>query len=117
MSEMAQTADHIIVLGRGRIIADAPVSDILAAATGTVVRVRTPQPEELARLIASADVTVTGEEPGLLKVVGLESPRIGEAAARAGIVLHELTPIGASLEEAYLALTHDDVEFRTEVTR
>ena len=117
MSEMAQTADHIIVLGRGRIIADAPVSDILAAATGTVVRVRTPQPEELARLIASADVTVTGEEPGLLKVVGLESPQIGEAAARAGIVLHELTPIGASLEEAYLALTHDDVEFRTEVAR
>jgi ABC-2 type transport system ATP-binding protein len=115
MSEMAQTADHIIVLGRGRIIADAPVSEILAAATGTVVRVRTPQPEELARLIASADVTVTGEAPGLLKVVGLESPQIGEAAARAGIVLHELTPVGASLEEAYLALTHDDVEFRTEV--
>jgi ABC-2 type transport system ATP-binding protein len=115
MSEMAQTADHIIVLGRGRIIADAPVSEILAAATGTVVRVRTPQPDELSRLITSADVTVTGEEPGLLKVVGLESPQIGEAAARAGIVLHELTPIGASLEEAYLALTHDDVEYRAEV--
>jgi ABC-2 type transport system ATP-binding protein len=115
MSEMAQTADHIIVLGRGRIIADAPVSEILAAATGTVVRVRTPEPEELSRIIASADVTVTIEEPGLLKVLGLEAPQIGDAAARAGIPLHELTPIGASLEEAYLALTHDDVEYRTEV--
>jgi ABC-2 type transport system ATP-binding protein len=115
MSEMAQTADHIIVLGRGRIIADAPVSEILAAATGTVVRVRTPEPEELSRIIASADVTVTIEEPGLLKVLGLAAPHIGEAAARAGIALHELTPVGASLEEAYLALTHDDVEYRTEV--
>jgi ABC-2 type transport system ATP-binding protein len=115
MSEMAQTADHIIVLGRGRIIADAPVSEILAAATGTVVRVRTPEPEELSRIIASADVTVTIEEPGLLKVLGLEAPQIGDAAARVGIPLHELTPIGASLEEAYLALTHDDVEYRTEV--
>jgi ABC-2 type transport system ATP-binding protein len=115
MSEMAQTADHIIVLGRGRIIADAPVSEILAAATGTVVRVRTPEPEELSRIIASADVTVTIEEPGLLTVLGLEAPQIGDAAARAGIPLHELTPIGASLEEAYLALTHDDVEYRTEV--
>ena len=117
MSEMAQTADHIIVLGRGRIIADAPVSEILAAATGTVVRVRTPRADDLARLIARADVTVTSEEPGLLQVVGLDSPQIGEAAAQAGIPLHELTPIGASLEEAYLALTHDDVEYRTEVAR
>ncbi|HEY9524373.1 MAG TPA: ATP-binding cassette domain-containing protein [Thermopolyspora sp.] len=113
MSEMAQTADHIIVLGRGRIIADAPVSEILAAATGTVVRVRTPQPDELARLIVSADVSVTIEEPGLLTVLGLAAPRIGDAASQAGIALHELTPVGASLEEAYLALTHDDVEYRT----
>ena len=116
MSEMAQTADHIIVLGRGRIIADAPVSEIIAAATGTVVRVRTPQPDELARLIVSADVSVTIEEPGLLTVLGLAAPRIGDAAAQAGIALHELTPVGASLEEAYLALTHDDVEYRTGAT-
>ncbi|HJX87267.1 MAG TPA: ATP-binding cassette domain-containing protein [Gemmatimonadales bacterium] len=116
MSEMAQTADHIIVLGRGRIIADAPVSEILAAATGTVVRVRTPQPDELARLIVSADVSVTIEEPGLLTVLGLAAPRIGDAASQAGIALHELTPVGASLEEAYLALTHDDVEYRTGAT-
>jgi ABC-2 type transport system ATP-binding protein len=117
MSEMAQTADHIIVLGRGRIIADAPVSEILAAATGTVVRVRTPQAQELTRLVAGADVTVTAEEEGLLQIVGLDAPQIGQAAAEAGIVLHELTPVSASLEEAYLELTHNDVEYKTEAPR
>jgi ABC-2 type transport system ATP-binding protein len=117
MSEMAQTADHIIVLGRGRIIADAPVGEILAAATGTVVRVRTPQAQDLMRLVASPDVTVTLEEADLLQIVGLDSPQVGEAAARAGVVLHELTPVGASLEEAYMALTQDDIEYKTEASR
>ena len=117
MSEMAQTADHIVVLGRGRIIADAPVADILAGATRTTVRVRTPQPQQLAQLVAGTDVTVTNTEANLLEISGLASAQIGEAAAQAGIVLHELTPVNASLEEAYLALTQDDVEYRTEVTR
>ncbi|MDN4615113.1 ATP-binding cassette domain-containing protein [Leifsonia sp. F6_8S_P_1B] len=117
MSEMAQTADHIIVLGRGRILADAPVGDILAGATRNAVRVRTPQPEVLANAIASADVTITGVEAQLLEVSGLTAAQVGEAAAHAGVVLHELTPISASLEEAYLELTHDEVEYRTEVTR
>jgi len=117
MSEMAQTADHILVLGRGRIIADASVGEILAAATGTVVRVRTPQAQDLMRLVANPDVTVTLEEADLLQIVGLESSRVGEAAASAGIVLHELTPVGASLEEAYMALTQDDIEYKTEATR
>jgi ABC-2 type transport system ATP-binding protein len=117
MSEMAQTADHIIVLGRGRIIADAPVSEILAAAKGTSVRVRTPQADDLARRIAGADVTVTSTDSDQLQVVGLASAQIGEAAAQAGIVLHELTPVGASLEDAYLELTQDDVEYHSEVSR
>ncbi len=117
MSEMAQTADHLIVLGRGRIIADAPVSEILAIATGTAVRVRTPQPTELANRIAGTDVTITNTERDLLSVVGLTSAQIGEAAASAGIVLHELTPLAASLEDAYLELTHDDVEYRSEASR
>jgi len=118
MSEMAQTADHIIVLGRGRIIADAPVGEILAAATGTAVRVRTPQAALLTERIVGPDVTVTaGAEPDVLDVSGLASAQIGEAAARAGVVLHELTPINASLEDAYLALTQDDVEYHSEVTR
>lgn len=117
MSEMAQTADHLIVLGRGRIIADAPVSEILALAKGTAVLVRTPQATELANRLASSDVTVTHSEHDLLSVVGLASAQIGEAAAHAGIVLHELTPMGASLEDAYLELTHDDVEYHSEVSR
>jgi ABC-2 type transport system ATP-binding protein len=117
MSEMAQTADHIIVLGRGRILADAPVQDILTGATRNAVRVRTPQPDLLANLVAGPDVTVTGMEAQLIEVGGLTAAQVGEAAAQAGIVLHELTPINASLEEAYLALTQDDVEYRTEISR
>ncbi len=117
MSEMAQTADHIIVLGRGRILADAPVDQILAGAARNAVRVRTPQAEELARAISSADVTVTGVEAQLIEVSGLTAAQVGEAAARTGIVLHELTPLSASLEEAYLELTHDEVEYRTEVDK
>ena len=120
MSEMAQTADHLIVLGRGRIIADAPVGEILALATGTAVRVRTPQATELATVLsmrlAGSDVTVTSAGNDLLTVVGLVSAQIGEAAAHAGIVLHELTPMAASLEDAYLELTHDDVEYHSEVS-
>jgi ABC-2 type transport system ATP-binding protein len=115
MSEMAQTADHIIVLGRGRILADAPVDEILAGATRNAVRVRTPQVDDLARAIASADVTVTGVEAQLVEISGLTAAQVGEAAARNGVVLHELTPLSASLEEAYLELTHDEVEYRTEV--
>src|SRR6478752_3730702 len=117
MSEMAQTADHIVVLGRGRVLADAPVDQILAGATRHAVRVRTPQPEQLARAVAGADVAVTGVEAELLEITGLTAAQIGETAARDGIVLHELTPISASLEEAYLELTQDDVEYRTEVSR
>ncbi len=117
MSEMAQTADHLIVLGRGRIIADAPVSEILALATGTAVRVRTPQAAELASRISGSDVIVTTTERDLLSIVGLTSAQIGEAAAQASIVLHELTPLAASLEDAYLELTQDDVEYHSEVSR
>ncbi|MGV8858506.1 ATP-binding cassette domain-containing protein [Rhodoglobus sp.] len=117
MSEMSLTADHLIVLGRGRIIADAPVGEILALATGTAVRVRTPQATELANRLAGSDVTVTSVEGDLLTIAGLASAQIGEAAAQAGIVLHELTPLSASLEDAYLELTQDDVEYHSEVSR
>jgi ABC-2 type transport system ATP-binding protein len=117
MSEMAQTADHIIVLGRGRILADAPVQEILDGATQSSVRVRSPQIDALARAIQGADVSITGLESGLVEVNGLSAAQIGEAAAQFGIVLHELSPINASLEQAYLALTQDEVEYRTEVSR
>ncbi len=119
MSEMAQTADHLIVLGRGRIIADAPVSEVLALATGSAVRVRTPLAADLApRLTAEGgSVTASPAEPDLLSVAGLPPARIGELAMHAGIVLHELTPISASLEDAYLELTQDAVEYHSEVSR
>ena len=112
MSEMAQTADHIIVLGRGRIIADAPVADILALATGNVVRVRTPEAGKLTLLLAGPEVTIAEHEPDLIQVTGLAAARIGELAAGAGVILHELSPITASLEDAYLALTKDEVEYQ-----
>jgi ABC-2 type transport system ATP-binding protein len=113
MSEMAVTADHLIVLGRGRVIADAPVADLIGAATRKAVRVRTPYAPELAALFPGPDVTVTQSEKDLLEIVGLTAAEIGNQAARAGIALHELTPISASLEEAYMALTQNDVEYRT----
>ncbi|MCY7286893.1 MAG: ATP-binding cassette domain-containing protein [Cryobacterium sp.] len=119
MSEMAQTADHLIVLGRGRIIADAPMSEILSLATGSAVRVRTPQVADLAPRLTGEGGTVTASttEADLLTVAGLAPARIGEVAAHAGVVLHELTPVSASLEEAYLELTHDEVEYHSEVSR
>jgi ABC-2 type transport system ATP-binding protein len=113
MSEMAQTADHIIVLGRGRVITDAPVKDIIAQAAGGGVRVRTPNAVQLTALLSAPGVTVTSTEPDLLQVAGLAAPRIGELAAGGGVVLHELTPIASSLEDAYLELTKEDVEYRS----
>src|SRR5690606_13176373 len=111
MSEMAQTADHIIVLGRGRVIADAPVAEIVASATGVgAVRVRSPHAEQLAAVLATENGTSTPDATGLT-VTGIRSERIGELAAQHGLVLHELTPVAGSLEDAYLALTQDEVEY------
>jgi ABC-type multidrug transport system, ATPase component len=113
MSEMALTADHLIVVGRGRLIADTSVDDFVRRASGNVVRVRSPQADELRdRLVGSSDVTVAVVEPGLLEVSGLSAPQIGETAARHGLVLHELMPQQVSLEEAFMDLTRDDVEFK-----
>ena len=114
MSEMSLTADHIIVLGRGRVIADAPVADIISAATRSKVRVRSPHSAHLATLFAQPDVTVTNIEHDVLEIAGVTASEIGDQAARAGIVLHELTPVSASLEEAYMELTQDEVEYRTD---
>lgn len=112
MSEMAQTADHLVVLGRGRVIADAPVSEILALAQGTAVRVRTPDAARFEPMLTTASATVAfGEEPGLLHVTGLAASRIGELAAQERVVLHELSPLAGSLEDAYLSLTRDEVEY------
>jgi ABC-2 type transport system ATP-binding protein len=116
MSEMAQTADHLIVLGRGRVIADAPVDTIVNAASGAVTRVTAPRIDDLARALISPDVTMTRIDANTLQIAGRRSSDVGELAARLGIPLHELTPVHASLEDAYLALTHDEVEYRSEVS-
>lgn len=115
MSEMAQTADHIIVLGRGRVLANAPVDEMVNASSRTIVRVRTPFADELSSLFGSP-VTLTRVDSDLLEVEGASSAHIGDIAARAGIALHELTPVVGSLEDAYLRLTDDEVEYRTGAT-
>jgi ABC-2 type transport system ATP-binding protein len=87
--------------------------EFLQQASGNVVIVRSPQVEELRNHVVGADVTVVALEPGLIEVHGLTAKQIGEAAARHKIVLHELTPQQVSLEEAFMDLTRDDVEFKT----
>ncbi|WP_404433184.1 ATP-binding cassette domain-containing protein [Microbacterium lacus] len=113
MSEMALTADHIIVLGRGRVLADAPVDDLLRRWTRATVRVRSPRALELAELIAGADVSVTHVAEGVMDIEGVPADEIGDIAAARGIALHELTPASGTLEDAYLSLTGDDVEYKT----
>jgi ABC-2 type transport system ATP-binding protein len=113
MSEMAQTADHIIVLGRGRIVADAPVNEILANASGGSVKVRTPQIAQLGPLLESEGASATATAPDLLSVTGIAAQRVGEIAAGAGVVLYELTPLTGSLEDAYMELTRDSIEYAT----
>jgi ABC-2 type transport system ATP-binding protein len=114
MSEMSQTADHLIVIGRGRIIADAPIQDILDGRGETRTRVRTDSPEQLAALLAREGVSFVAQERELLEVSGLEPREIAQTALGAGVLVYELTPLTASLEEAYLELTKDDVEYRSE---
>src|SRR5690606_17058293 len=101
MSEMAQTADHIIVLGRGRVLADAPVADIIAGAGGATVRVRTPRPDLLAAAVPGAQSATLSD--GAISLSGVTAQQVGDAAAAHGVVLHELTPVASSLEDAYMA--------------
>jgi ABC-2 type transport system ATP-binding protein len=110
MSEMAQTADHVIVIGRGRLLEDADIGTMIAKA-GTSVTVRSPDATRLSATIRHAGGTVVVETDGALSVTNLEAAAIGDLAARDGLALHELSPQRASLEEAFMALTKDDVEF------
>ncbi|MEV4483541.1 ATP-binding cassette domain-containing protein [Micromonospora coxensis] len=117
MSEMAQTAEHLIVVGRGRLIADVPLAEFTRQASRTTVRVRSPQAATLRDLLLGPDVTVTAGEPGLLEVTGLSREQIGDRAAAAGLTLHELTATEASLEEAFMTMTRDAVEYHGEAAR
>jgi len=110
MSEMEDTADHLVVLGRGRLLADVPMADLLGA--HSAVRVRSPQAPLLAAALRRAGGTVELQLDGSLRVEGLDADRVGDVAFETGVRLHELTRLTASLEAAYLALTGDDVEYR-----
>ncbi len=116
MAEMAQTAEHLIVIGRGRLIADTTVADIVAQASQDgAVTVRTPQANELRQALVGDGVTVTSSERELLEVNGLTSAEVGTVAAKHGIVLHELIAQKASLEQAFMSLTGGSVEYHAEL--
>lgn len=111
MSEMALTADHLIVVGRGRVLADLSTADFIAQASPAVVRVRSPHATRLRELLQAEGVTIGSDEPGVLTVDGLSTDAVGERAAAHGLTLHELTTRQASLEEAFMELTRESVEY------
>jgi ABC-2 type transport system ATP-binding protein len=112
MSEMALTADHLIVIGKGELIADVGVREMIRDASQSSVRVRSPQAARLAEAIAAPDVTVRNLGDDLIEVQGADAEEIGLAAHAGGIVLYELSPRQASLEDAFMELTGEAVEFR-----
>ena len=116
MSEMAVTADHLIVIGRGRIIADAPIQEIINGKGQSRARVRTDQPEHLMNILAGDGVSIQVQEPELLEVTGLDPRRIARIALENRVMIYELTPLQASLEEAYMELTKDEVEYHSLIT-
>jgi len=120
MAEMALTADHLVVIGRGRLIADTSVADFVASASNGRVRVSSPDSLRLRQLVAEQatevspiEAGVDGESPAFT-VSGLERSAIGDLAFAHGIVVHELTSEAASLEEAFMELTAGDVEFHAQ---
>jgi ABC-2 type transport system ATP-binding protein len=111
MSEMAQTADQLVVIGRGRLIAEMPVAEFTARYARGYVRVRSPQLDELRGALEEAGASVAPEEDLSISVRGMSQDTIGEIAFRRSIMLHELAPQAASLEEAFVESTEADVEF------
>ena len=112
MSEMALTAEHLIVIGRGKLIADTSVADFIAGASSGRVKVRSPQAAQLRGLLAGPEVSVSSTEEGSLEVTGLTSDQIGQIASDHSITLFELAPLQTSLEAAFMELTSDAVEYR-----
>ena len=111
MSEMALTATEVIVVGRGRLITSGSVADVVRTAAGSAVLVRTAHAERLAALLVDEDCEVERSTPDTLMVAGIDSEQIGIVAAREAIALIELTPQQATLEEAFMEITRDSVEF------
>jgi ABC-2 type transport system ATP-binding protein len=115
MSEMALTAEHLIVIGRGRLLADTTTAEFVGARS--YVRIRTPEPERMRDALAAAGVTVRQAPDGALEAEGTEPARIGELAAAVGLVVHEVAAQTASLEEAFMRLMGDVADHRAERTQ
>jgi ABC-2 type transport system ATP-binding protein len=112
ISEMSQTADRLVVIGRGRLIAETSVADFIARSGGAAVKLVTPDAAAFAATLTAAGAKVSPSEVDVLTIEGLTAPQIGDLAARDGLRVHELTPITASLEDAFMELTQDEVEYR-----
>jgi len=115
MSEMENTADHLLVIGRGKLIADCTVADFIAANSQLSVRVRTPQPDQLSKLVVQAGATVREPGDGSMLVSGLKPEQVGDLAYENSVRLHELAPVHASLEQAFMELTASSVQFHAGV--
>jgi ABC-2 type transport system ATP-binding protein len=112
MSEMALTADHLIIIGRGRVIRDVGLAQFVDEWSTNVVRVRSPRAADLRDVILGPGIRVSSEEPSVLRVEGLTAEQIGDAAAAHGFAIHALVPEKASLEEAFMELTREETEYR-----
>jgi ABC-2 type transport system ATP-binding protein len=115
MSEMENTADHLLVIGRGKLIADCTVAEFIAANSQQTVRVRTPQPDLLTKLVAAAGAIVREDGDGSMVIAGLDASRVGDLAYDNAVRLHELAPVHASLEQAFMELTASSVQFHAGV--
>ena len=113
MSEMAQTADHLVVIGRGALIADESMNTFLGRSQAQYVKVRSPRATELAELLSPAGARVSPGAGGMMNVAGASPEQIGDAAAAAGIPLYELMVVGQTLEDVFLALTGDSSDYHT----
>jgi ABC-2 type transport system ATP-binding protein len=111
MSELEDTADHLVVIGRGRLLADTSVSDLIAGMSEERVTLRTPRPSEVMALLVRSGGRVTATDGETLIVTGLDASRIADLTVERALPLHELTPHRTSLEEAFMELTKDAIEF------
>jgi ABC-2 type transport system ATP-binding protein len=112
ISEMAQTADRLVVIGRGRLIAETSVADFIARSGTAAVKLDTPDAAAFTATLTAAGAKVGADEPGVLTIEGLTAPQIGDLAARDGVRVHQLITVTASLEDAFMELTQDEVEYR-----
>lgn len=114
MSEMSITADRLVIIGRGRLIAQTTVADFLKTGTGNFVRVRSPRAGDLARLLRGKGIAVARQDGDALDVSGATCEAVGDLAGKNGLTLHELSTQQATLEETFMQLTRDSVDYRTD---